>query len=82
MSLRSAYVQFLFSDCVLDVDRRELCRGAQQIAVEPQVFDLLVYLIANRDRVVSKDDINAAVWGGRVVSDSTLTASIRALQTW
>ena len=48
------------------------------IAVEPQVFDLLVYLVDNRDRVVSKDDLIASVWCGRIVSDSTLTSRINA----
>jgi TolB-like protein/Flp pilus assembly protein TadD len=71
-------VQFLFSDHVLDAGRRELRRGAEPIAVEPQVFDLLVYLVKNRDRVVSKDDLIATVWGGRIVSDSTLTSRINA----
>jgi DNA-binding winged helix-turn-helix (wHTH) protein len=46
-------VPFLFGDCTLDVERRELRRGAELIPVEPQVFDLLVYLLRNRDRVVT-----------------------------
>jgi TolB-like protein len=71
-------MQFLFADHALDTDRRELRRGAQPVAVEPQVFDLLVYLVQNRDRVVSKDDLIAAVWDGRIVSDSTLTSRINA----
>ena len=71
-------MQFLFADHTLDTDRRELRRGAERIAVEPQVFDLLVYLVQNRDRVVSKDDLIASVWGGRIVSDSTLTSRINA----
>jgi TolB-like protein len=71
-------VQFLFGDHTLDDDRRELLRGSEPIAVEPQVFDLLIYLVQNRDRVVSKDDLIASVWGGRVVSDSTLTSRINA----
>jgi TolB-like protein/Tfp pilus assembly protein PilF len=71
-------VKFIFSDHVLDIDRRELRRGAQTIAVEPQVFDLLVCLVENRDHVVTKDDLIATVWGGRVVSDSTLTSRINA----
>jgi TolB-like protein/Tfp pilus assembly protein PilF len=71
-------VQFLFDDHTLDADRRELRRGAERIAVEPQVFDLLVYLVQNRDRVVSKDDLIASVWRGRIVSDSTLTSRINA----
>lgn len=69
---------FLFEDFVLDLDRRELRRGPGVIAVEPQVFDLLVYLIQNRDRVVSRDDLIASVWGGRIVSDSTLSSRINA----
>jgi TolB-like protein len=71
-------VQFLFDDHVLDTDRRELHRGSVPIAVEPQVFDLLTYLVQNRDRVVSKDDLIASVWGGRVVSESTLTSRVNA----
>src|SRR4029079_17607959 len=58
--------------------RRELRRGAEPVHVEPQVFDLLVYLVENRDRVVSKDDLIAAVWDGRIVSESTLTSRINA----
>jgi TolB-like protein len=71
-------VQFLFTNHMLDTDRRELRRGSKAIAIEPQVFDLLVYLVQNRDRVVSKDDLIASVWGGRIVSDSTLTSRINA----
>jgi DNA-binding winged helix-turn-helix (wHTH) protein len=71
-------VQFVFNNHTLDTDRRELRRGAEPVAVEPQVFDLLVLLIQNRDRVLSKDDLIASVWGGRVVSDSTLTSRINA----
>jgi TolB-like protein len=71
-------VLFVFSGHTLDPDRRELRRGPEAIAVEPQVFDLLVYLVRNRDRVVSKDDLIATIWGGRVVSDSTLTSRINA----
>src|ERR1700685_3156552 len=66
---------------MLDTDRRELCRGSEPIAVEPQVFDLLVYLVQNRDRVVSKDDLIASVWKGRIVSESTLTSRINATRT-
>src|SRR5271163_4508489 len=71
-------MQFLFDDHTLDTDRRELRRGSEPIAVEPQVFDLLIYLVQNRDRVVSKDDLIASVWGGRIVSESTLTSRINA----
>lgn len=67
-----------FDDFVLDTARRELRGATGLIAVEPQVFDLLTYLIRNRDRVVSKDDILAAVWSGRLVSESALTTRINA----
>ena len=69
---------FHFSDHVLDTGRRELRRGDQSIEVEPQVLDLLIYLVQNHDRVVSKDDLIASVWGGRIVSDTTLTSRIYA----
>jgi pimeloyl-ACP methyl ester carboxylesterase/DNA-binding winged helix-turn-helix (wHTH) protein len=71
-------VLFTFESCLLDTDRRELRRGPELIAVEPQVFDLLVYLVQNQDRVVSKDDLIASIWGGRIVSESTLTSRINA----
>ncbi len=71
-------MQFLFDDHVFDTDRRELHRGSVPIAVEPQVFDVLAYLMQNRDRVVSKVELIASVWGGRVVSDSTLATRINA----
>jgi len=71
-------VRFLFAEHVLDTERRELRRGPELIAIEPQVLDLLVHLVQNRDRVVSKDDLIASVWGGRAVSDANLTSRIYA----
>ena len=73
---RENALRYLFEDCVLDTDRRELRRGADLLSVTPQVFDLLDYLIRNRERVVSKDDLIAAVWHGRIVSDAALTTRI------
>jgi len=71
-------VQFSFADHTLDIARRELRRGAEAIALEPQVFDLLAYLVQSHDRVVSKDDLIASVWRGRIVSDATLASRIYA----
>jgi TolB-like protein/tetratricopeptide (TPR) repeat protein len=72
---------FRFGDYALDADRRELTRCGTPVAVEPQVFDLLLHLVQNRDRVVSKDDLLGAVWGGRIVSESTLTSRINAARS-
>ncbi len=71
-------MRFLFADLVLDSDRRELQRGSELVPVQPQVFDLLLYLVQNRERVVGKDDLIAAIWGGRIVSESTLTSRVNA----
>ncbi len=71
-------MQFLLANHLFDAERRELRRGSALIPVEPQVFDLLIYLVENRDRVVSKDDLIASVLGGRIVSDSTLNSRINA----
>ncbi|MER9237139.1 winged helix-turn-helix domain-containing tetratricopeptide repeat protein [Mesorhizobium sp. M0622] len=72
---------YLFEDFALDGDRRELRRGNDLISVEPQVFDLLQYLIRNRERVVSKDDLIDAVWQGRIVSDATLASRVNAARS-
>lgn len=71
----------LFGDCVLDAERRELKRASGVVSTGPQVFDLLLFLIENRARVVSKDDLLEAVWGGRIVSESTITSHINAART-
>lgn len=71
-------MRYIFQEFVLDTGHRELRRGNAPVSVEPKVFDLLAHLLANRDRVVSKDDLIEAVWGGRIVSDSALTTCINA----
>jgi TolB-like protein len=76
----SGDVRFLFADCVLDTDRRELTRGSERVAVGPQAFDLLVHLVQNREHVVSKEDLLEAIWVGRVVSESTLSSHINAVR--
>jgi TolB-like protein len=74
-------VRYLFEDCALDTDRRELRRGTALVAVEPQVFDLIVHLIVHRDRVVGKDELLATVWHGRIVSESALFNRINAARS-
>ncbi len=73
-------MRYQFENIVLDPERRELTRGSQAVTPGPQVFDLLVHLVRNRERVVSKDDLIEAVWGGRIVSESTLTSHINAVR--
>ena len=73
-------MKFLFTNHVLDIDRRELSCAGQRVALEPQVFDVLLYLVQNSDRVVSKDELFDKVWDGRIVSKSTLTSRINAVR--
>jgi TolB-like protein/tetratricopeptide (TPR) repeat protein len=73
-------VRFLFEDQVLDADRRELACAGEGVSLEPQVFDVLLYLVEHRDRVVGKDELFDKVWDGRIVSESTLTSRINAVR--
>jgi TolB-like protein/Tfp pilus assembly protein PilF len=73
-------VRFHLGNHELDSELRELTRDGAAIALQPQVFDLLLFLVENRDRVVSKDDLVAAVWGNRPISDSALNSRINAVR--
>ena len=68
---------FRFDDFELNPDTRELIRGGDQMGIEPQVFDVLLVLVQNRDRVVSKTELLDAVWGDRFVSESALSSRIK-----
>jgi DNA-binding winged helix-turn-helix (wHTH) protein len=74
-------LRFLFEEYAFDTDRRELHRGADVISVAPQVFDLLDYLIRNREHVVTKDDLIKAIWDGRIVSDAALTTRVNVARS-
>ncbi|HEX2726705.1 MAG TPA: winged helix-turn-helix domain-containing protein [Beijerinckiaceae bacterium] len=69
-----------FAECELDPARQELRRAGEVVHVEPQVFRLLLLLIENRDRIVSKDEILDAVWDGRIVSEAALSSRINAVR--
>jgi TolB-like protein len=69
-------LRYLFEEYALDTDRRELRRGSALVSIAPQVFDLLDYLIRNREHVVSKDDLIETIWSGRSVSDAALTTRL------
>jgi DNA-binding winged helix-turn-helix (wHTH) protein len=74
-------VIYIFDNYTLDGNKRELRDREVVIQLQPQVFDLLEFLLRNRDRVVSKDEMLAAVWGGRIVSESTLASRINAARS-
>jgi DNA-binding winged helix-turn-helix (wHTH) protein/tetratricopeptide (TPR) repeat protein len=71
-------VRVRFGESQLDVDRRELMWGGEPVAIEPQVFDVLAYLLRNRDRVVTKNELLDSIWGDRFVSESALTSRIKS----
>jgi DNA-binding winged helix-turn-helix (wHTH) protein len=73
-------VIYAFDDCELDLRRFELRRNGRTRRIEPQVFDVLVLLVRERDRVVTKEEILDSVWGDRFVSESALTSRIKALR--
>jgi adenylate cyclase len=72
---------YLFEDYALDTERRELRRGDAPVAVEPKVFDLLAYVVENHQRVVTRDDLIAQVWDGRIVSESALARCINGARS-
>ena len=67
-----------FGTFELSLDRVELRRDGVRVAIEPQVFDVLSYLVTHRDRVVSKHELLDEVWGTRFVSESALTSRIKS----
>ena len=73
-------MEYRFGEYALDTQNFELRRDGELVAVEPQVFSVLLHLIENRERVVSKDDLIENVWGGRIVSDATLSSRINAVR--
>lgn len=74
-------MRYRFGECLLDTDRRELLRNDQLVQIGPLPFDLLTFLIRNRDRVVTKDDLLKSIWSGRTVTDSTLISHLKAART-
>ncbi|MBR0776235.1 winged helix-turn-helix domain-containing protein [Bradyrhizobium diazoefficiens] len=74
-------MRYLFEEYSLDTDRRELRRGSDIVPTTPQVFDLLDFLIRNRDRVVSKDDLVNAIWSGRIITDAALATRLNAARS-
>jgi TolB-like protein len=71
-------MKYVFGDFELDLAKVELRRGGAAVAVEPQVFALISFLIEQRARVVTKDDIIAKIWDGRAISDSAVASRIKS----
>jgi TolB-like protein/DNA-binding winged helix-turn-helix (wHTH) protein len=69
-------MKYRFSDFEIDIGQHELRRGGLSVHTEPQVFDLIVHLVRNHDRVVSKDELIDAVWNGRIISEAAFSSRI------
>ncbi|MBD3609083.1 MAG: winged helix-turn-helix domain-containing protein [Gammaproteobacteria bacterium] len=67
-----------FNEYELDSDLFELRRNGQAQAIEPQVFDLLVYLAQHRERIVGRQELQDNLWAGKIITDSTLSSSIKS----
>src|SRR2546427_796689 len=72
------HVGVRFGDCELNVERIELRRAGQIVDMEPQVFDVLAYLLRHRERVVPKTELLDQIWGNRFVSESALSSRIKS----
>ncbi len=71
---------FTIGDCSIDTDAYEIRRSGERVAVEPQVFDLLVLLLENGERLVTKDEISQRIWNGRIVSEAALSSRIKTIR--
>ncbi|HEU4381424.1 MAG TPA: winged helix-turn-helix domain-containing protein [Hyphomicrobiaceae bacterium] len=69
---------FAINGCSVDTDAYEVRRQGNIVPIEPQVFDLLVLLLTNSGRVVTKDEIIKRVWHGRIVSEAAVSSRIKA----
>jgi predicted ATPase len=76
-----AAMRFRFADCLLDAERFELHRGGRPIAVEPKVFELLLYLVRNHERAITKQELLDAVWPDTATTESSLTRAVSLART-
>jgi predicted ATPase len=74
-------MRFRFVDCVLDADRFELSRGGRPVAVQPKVLELLLHLVRNHGRAVTKDELLGAVWPGVATGETSLTRAVSFART-
>lgn len=68
---------YRFGRCELDTELNELRRDGERVLVEPMVYDLIVYMLENRDRLIDKDELNREIWDGRAVTDAALSTCLK-----
>ena len=71
-------MKYFFNDYELDISSQELIRDNHQVNIEPQVFDLLVYMVENRGKLIDHQELIKSIWNGRIVSDSAIASRISA----
>ena len=71
-------MKYQIAEFLIDTARYRISSGDAPIPAEPKVFDLLVYLIRHRDRVVTREELFREVWDGREVSDATLSNHVKS----
>lgn len=69
---------YQFENCVIDTEKVELRRDGAEVALEPQVFSLLLLLVENRERLLTKEEIIEKIWDGRFVSDSAVASCVKS----
>jgi DNA-binding winged helix-turn-helix (wHTH) protein len=73
-------MRYVFGDYTLDTQCYELLRGGTRVPLRPKVFQVLAYLIEQRDRVVARDEVLAQVWPNQYVGEETLTSCVKAVR--
>src|SRR4051794_6193402 len=73
-------MQYRFAEFEIDLSQQELRRSGESVHIEPQVFDLIVHLVRNHDRIVSKDELIEAIWNGRIISEAALSSRINSVR--
>src|SRR5215217_6444335 len=69
-------MKYSFAEFVIDLNQQELRRMGEVVHIEPQVFDVIVHLVRNHDRIVSKDELIETIWNGRIISEAALSSRI------
>src|SRR6266511_4333847 len=75
-STMEVVVQYRFAEFEIDLSQHELRRLGESVHIEPQVFDLIVHLVRNHNRIVSKDELIETIWNGRIISEAALSSRI------